>query len=70
MQIAAYAMAHNVMFPRNSKIEKGVIMVCTPDLYYQEFVVEGSKLQKYYWQFLDRLSQYLDQSVAKTRQNT
>lgn len=70
MQIAAYAMAHNVMFPKNSKIEKGVIMVCTPDLYYQEFVVEGSKLQKYYWQFLDRLSQYLDQSVAKTRQNT
>ena len=70
MQIAAYAMAHNMMFPKNSKIEKGVIMVCTPDLYYQEFVVEGSKLQKYYWQFLDRLSQYLDQSVAKTRQNT
>ena len=68
MQIAAYAMAHNIMFPKQSKIEKGVIMICTPDLYYQEFVVEGVKLQSYYWKFLDRLSQYLDQNKAETRQ--
>ena len=68
MQLGAYAMAHNMMFPRSSKIEKGVIMVCTPDLYYQEFVVEGPKLQHYYWKFLERLSQYLDQNKAKIRQ--
>ena len=68
MQIAAYAMAHNMMFPKQSKIEKGVIMICTPDLFYQEFVLEGSKLQQYYWKFLDRLSQYLDQNKAETRQ--
>ena len=68
MQIAAYAMAHNIMFPKQSKIEKGVIMICTPDLYYQEFVVEGAKLQSYYWKFLDRLSQYLDQNKAEKRQ--
>ena len=68
MQIAAYAMAHNMMFPKRSKIEKGVIMICTPDLYYQEFVVEGPKLQQYYWKFLERLSQYLDQNKAETRQ--
>ena len=64
MQIAAYAMAHNMMFPKQSKIEKGVIMICTPDLFYQEFVIEGSKLQHYYWKFLKRLSQYLDQNKA------
>ena len=64
MQVAAYAMAHNMMFPKRSKIEKGVIMICTPDLYYQEFVIEGSKLQHYYWKFLERLSQYLDQNKA------
>jgi len=69
MQIGAYAMAHNIMFPKQSKIEKGVIMICTPDLYYQEFVVEGAKLQSYYWKFLDRLSQYLDQKKAKLRQD-
>ena len=68
MQIAAYAMAHNMMFPKHSKIEKGVIMICTPDLFYQEFIIEGSKLQHYYWKFLERLSQYLDQNKAEIRQ--
>ena len=64
MQIAAYTMAHNIMFPKESKIEKGVIMVCTPDLYYQEFVIEGDKLRHYSWEFLRRLSQYLGQNVS------
>lgn len=64
LQIAAYAMSHNMMFPKQSKIEKGIIMVCTPDLYYQEFIVEGPKLQQYYWKFLERLSQYYGQNVA------
>ena len=68
IQIAAYAMAHNYMFPGRSKVEKGVIMICTPDLYYQEFIIEGSKLQHYYWKFLERLSQYLDQNKAEIRQ--
>ena len=64
MQIAAYAMAHNMMFPKESKIEKGIIMICTTDLYYQEFVIEGARLQHYYWEFLKRLSQYLGQNKA------
>ena len=37
LQIAAYAMAHD--YVHQSNIEQGVIMVCTPDLYYQEFKV-------------------------------
>tara|TARA_R100001440_G_scaffold8146_1_gene15714 strand:- start:123 stop:542 length:420 start_codon:yes stop_codon:yes gene_type:complete len=44
LQIAAYAMAHD--YVHNSKIEQGVIMMCTPDLYYQEFVVEGAELRR------------------------
>ena len=43
LQIAAYAMAHD--YVHNSNIEQGVIMVCTPDLYYQEFKVEGPELR-------------------------
>ena len=39
MQIAAYAMAHD--YVHKSNIEQGIIMVCTPDLYYQEFTVSG-----------------------------
>ena len=63
LQISAYIMAHNCMF-KGSQVEKGIIMICTPDLYYQEFVVEGEELQRYYWKFLERLSQYLDQNKA------
>ena len=56
MQIAAYAMAHDAYY--GSQIEQGVIMVCTPDLYYQEFKVEGAELRKRKHQFLKRLDHY------------
>ena len=58
LQIAAYAMAHD--YVHNSKIEQGVIMMCTPDLYYQEFVVEGAELRRYKHDFLKRLDMYYD----------
>ena len=56
LQIAAYAMAHD--YVHKSTIKKGVIMVCTPDLYYQEFVVEGAELRQYKHKFLKRLDMY------------
>jgi genome maintenance exonuclease 1 len=56
LQIAAYAMAHD--YVHESTIKKGVIMVCTPDLYYQEFVVEGAELRQYKHRFLKRLDMY------------
>jgi genome maintenance exonuclease 1 len=56
MQIAAYAMAHDYVY--GSKIKQGVIMVCTPDLYYQEFKVEGLALRKWKHAFLKRLDMY------------
>lgn len=58
LQIAAYAMAHD--YVHNSCIEQGVIMVCTPDLYYQEFVVSGAELRQYKHKFLKRLDMYHD----------
>jgi len=62
LQIAAYAMAHDSVY--GSNIQQGVIMVCTPDLYYQEFKCEGEKMRHYRHEFLKRLSQYLDQNKA------
>ena len=56
MQIAAYAMAHDYVY--GSHIKQGVIMVCTPDLYYQEFKVEGLQLRKWKHAFLKRLDMY------------
>ena len=58
LQIAAYAMAND--YVHNSCIEQGVIMVCTPDLYYQEFVVSGAELRQYKHKFLKRLDMYHD----------
>ena len=58
LQIAAYAMAHD--YVHNSNIEQGVIMMCTPDLYYQEFVVSGAELRQAKHRFLKRLDMYHD----------
>ena len=62
LQISAYAMAHDYI--HGSSIEQGVIMVCTPDLYYQEFKFDGEMMRKYRHQFLQRLSQYYGRNVA------
>jgi len=56
MQIAAYAMAHDHV--HGSNIQQGVIMICTPDLYYQEFIIEGLQLRSWKHKFLKRLDQY------------
>ena len=62
LQIAAYSMAHDCT--HGSNIEQGVIMVCTPDLYFQEFKFEGEKMREYRHKFLDRLDQYYGRNVA------
>ena len=56
LQIAAYCMAHD--YVHGSNIEQGIIMVCTPDLYYQEFKVEGAELRSWKHKFLKRLDMY------------
>ena len=58
MQIAAYAMAHD--YVHKSNIEQGIIMVCTPDLYYQEFKVSGADLRSWKHKFLKRLDMYYE----------
>ena len=65
LQLAAYAMAHNILF--NTKITKGVIMMCSKDNYYQEFVVEGSEFQKYKHNFLRRVDEYYRHRNEKTK---
>ena len=56
LQAGAYAMAHDQV--HGSNIEQCVIMVCTPDLYYQEFKIDGLNLRKAKHDFLKRLDQY------------
>jgi hypothetical protein len=59
LQLAGYAMAHNFIY--KTSITKGVVMMCSKDLYYQEFVIEGLELQKYQHNFLRKVDQYYAQ---------
>ena len=59
MQIAAYAMAHDYI--HGSKIQQGIIMVCTPDLYMQEFRFQGIELRQWKHKFLARLNQFYEE---------
>ena len=56
LQIAAYAMAHDYVY--KSTIRQGIIMICTPDLYYQEFKIQDSELRSWKHKFLKRLDMY------------
>ena len=56
MQIGAYAMAHD--YVHKSEIKQGVVMICTPDLYYQEFKISGPELRSWKHKFLKRLDMY------------
>jgi len=56
LQVSAYAMAHDYLF--KSEIKQAIIMVCTPDLYYQEFKIQGAEFRNYKYKWLKRLDQY------------
>jgi len=58
LQLAAYAVAHNYVYKTN--IKKGVIMMCSKDNYYQEFVIEGEEFKKYMYQWLGKISKYYE----------
>ena len=64
LQLAAYAMAHNILF--KTQICKGVIMMCSADNFYQEFVVEGEQFQQYMFEFLRRVDEYYRHRDEKT----
>ena len=56
LQIVAYAMAHNCVY--NTNIEQGVILMCTPNHFFQKFTINGSDFRRFKWKWLDRVDQY------------
>ena len=56
LQMAAYGMAHDIIY--GTEINKGVIMMCSKDLYYQEFVIEGEEFREAKHKFLGRLDEF------------
>ena len=63
IQLAAYTMAHNYVYKTN--ISKGVIMMCSKDNYYQEFIIQGLEMKKYMHQWLKRIDQYYEEQRPK-----
>ena len=59
VQLGAYAMAHNYVY--KTEITQGVILMCTPDNYFQKFTVKGKEFIKYQHQFLERVDKYYEQ---------
>ena len=56
LQMAAYGMAHDAVY--GTTIEKGVILMCSKDLYYQEFKIEGEEYRQAKHEFLRRLDKF------------
>jgi len=56
LQLAFYGMAHNEMY--GSNIQKGVILMCSKDFQYQEFVIEGLQWKKTEQKVWKRLEEY------------
>ena len=60
LQLCAYAHAHNNMF--DTDIKKGVILMCSKDYQYQEWILEGAAFDHYSNIWFDRVAQYYEQA--------
>ena len=64
LQGALYAAAHDCIY--GTEIEQTVILICTPDLFFQRFIVNGDRFRHYKSEALKRVDKYynLKASVA------
>ena len=58
LQLGGYGMAHDYVY--KTTINKAVIMMCSKDNYYQEFVIEGSEFREAKHNFLKRVTEYYE----------
>ena len=58
LQLVAYATAHDQVYGTN--IEQGVILMCTPDNFFQRFLVNGSEFREWKWEWLQKVSDYYE----------
>ena len=56
LQLGAYSLAHNTIY--NSNITQGIILLCTVDILFQDFKIEGNELINFQNKFLERVEQF------------
>ena len=64
LQLAAYGMAHDFVY--KTAITKAVIMMCSKDNFYQEFVIAGEEYRKYKHKWLERVNEYYESKRLST----
>ena len=56
LQGAAYATSHDCIYDTN--IEQIVVLICTPDLFFQRFIINGQRFRDYKSEWLRRVDAY------------
>ena len=59
MQVSGYIAAHNEVY--KTSIDQGIILLCTKDIFFQRFTIEGERLKRYQNEFFERVEQYYSQ---------
>ena len=58
LQLGAYTLAHDVV--HGTKMKAGIILLCTKDILFQEFKIEGAELEMYQNLFMGRVKKFYD----------
>ena len=56
LQSAAYALAHNETY--GTDIDQGVILMCTPDCFFQRFIINGRRFREYTEKWKQKVEEY------------
>ena len=58
LQLGAYTLAHDIV--HGTKMKAGIILLCTKDILFQEFKIEGAELEMYQNLFLGRVKKFYE----------
>ena len=58
LQLGAYTLAHDTVY--GTKMKAGIILLCTKDILFQEFKIEGAELEMYQNLFLGRVKKFYE----------
>ena len=64
LQMVAYAMAHNYVY--RTEIDQGVILMCTPDLFFQRFIINGREFRELKLEWLKRIDAFYATREARS----
>lgn len=56
LQSVAYALAHNETY--GTEIDQGVILMCTPDCFFQRFIINGRRFREYTEKWKQKVEEY------------